>query len=132
MGAASGNQTTETTNNFGGGGSGLGPVSASTDVSAAPTYVVPAPSYVAPTPVYKPVARPYDPAPQSCFHKIYLDDKIVLIGTCTNQQVAVPTGANECLTEQDATAGSVWFAGKCAMQQVLTSPAAAMEALAWI
>jgi hypothetical protein len=94
--------------------------------------VVPRPSYVAPAHVYTPVARPYDPPPQSCFHKIYLDDKIVLIDTCTNQRVAVPTGGSDCLTEQDATAGSVWFADKCAMQQVLTPPAAAMEALAWI
>jgi hypothetical protein len=51
---------------------------------------------------------------------------------CTNQQVAVPPGGDECLTEQDATAGSVWFADKCTMQQVLTPPAAAMEALNWI
>jgi hypothetical protein len=97
------NQTTDTTNNFGGGGGGPGLISGSISAS---TDLVPAPSYVAPAPVYTPVARHYDPAPQSCFHKIYMDDKIVLIDTCTNQQVAVPSGGNECLTEQDATAGS--------------------------
>jgi len=103
-----------------------------TDGGAAQPNVVSAPTYVAPAPVYTPVMRPYIPAPQACFHKIYMDDKIVLIDTCTSQQVAVPPGGNECLTEQDATAGSVWFADKCAMQQVLTPAAAAMEALTWI
>jgi len=34
--------------------------------------------------------------------------------------------------EQDALAGRVWFADKCAMQQVLAPPAAALEALALI
>ena len=33
---------------------------------------------------------------------------------------------------QDASGGSVWFADKCAMQQVLTPPAAAREALSLI
>jgi hypothetical protein len=61
-----------------------------------------------------------------------VDDKIVLMDVCTNQQVTVPPGGNDCLTEQDARAGSVWFADKCAMQQVLTPPAAALETLALI
>jgi hypothetical protein len=61
-----------------------------------------------------------------------VDDKIVLTDVCTSQQVTVPPGGNECLMEQDAMAGSVWFADKCAMQQVLTPPAAAMETLALV
>jgi hypothetical protein len=83
--------------------------------------------------VNTPVARPYAPAPaQSCFRKTYQDQNIVLMDVCTQQQVLVPPGGNECLVEQDAQAGSVWFADKCAMQQVLTPPAAATEALSLI
>ena len=78
------------------------------------------------------VARQYSAAPQSCFRKAYVDDKIVLIDMCTNQQVVVPPAGNACLAEQDATAGSVWFTDKCTTQQVLTPPVAAMEALALI
>jgi hypothetical protein len=69
---------------------------------------------------------------QTCFRKTYVDDKIVLMDVCTNQQVTVPPGGSDCLMEQDALAGRVWFADKCAMQQVLAPPAAALEALALI
>ena len=54
---------------------------------------------------------------------------MLLMDACTNQQVTVPPGGNQCLAQADAGSGSVWFADNCARQYVLTPTAAAIEAL---
>jgi hypothetical protein len=76
-------------------------------------------------------AIPYDVIVRHCFRKTNLQDgSLVLLNWCTNQQVTIPPGGNECLRASIPTAWkTIWFEDTCTGKQVEAPLAQSQEAL---